>query len=119
MRSNVVTLAAATIVTGASAAYAASETITMNAIDANGVGKEIGTLVLSDTQTGLQITPQLVVYRRATMDSMPTLIRIVARALDRMASQRPAWRRVAIMTQPTLANTSDRMARATRATCPC
>ena len=50
MRSNVVTLAAATIVTGASAAYAASETITMNAIDANGVGKEIGTLVLSDTQ---------------------------------------------------------------------
>jgi superoxide dismutase, Cu-Zn family len=60
MRSNVVTLAAATIVTGASTAYAASETITMNAIDANGVGKEIGTLVLSDTQTGLQIMPQLV-----------------------------------------------------------
>src|SRR5215510_10578029 len=60
MRSNVVTLAAATIITGASAAYAASETITMNAIDANGVGKEIGTLVLSDTQTGLEITPQLV-----------------------------------------------------------
>jgi Cu-Zn family superoxide dismutase len=60
MRSNVVTLAAAIIVTGASAAYATSETITINAIDANGVGKEIGTLVLSDTQTGLQITPQLV-----------------------------------------------------------
>ncbi|HEX4236955.1 MAG TPA: superoxide dismutase [Cu-Zn] SodC [Xanthobacteraceae bacterium] len=60
MRSNVVTLAAAIIVTGASAAYAASETITMNAIDANGVGKEVGTLVLSDTQAGLQITPQLV-----------------------------------------------------------
>ena len=58
--SNVVTLAAATIVTGASAAYAASETITMNAIDANGVGKEIGRLVLSDTQMGLQITPELV-----------------------------------------------------------
>ena len=60
MRSNAVMLAAATIVTGASAAYAASETITINAIDANGVGKEIGTLVLSDTQTGLQITPQLI-----------------------------------------------------------
>jgi superoxide dismutase, Cu-Zn family len=60
MRSNVVTLAAAIIATGAGAAYAASETITMNAIDANGVGKEIGTLVLSDTQAGLQITPQLV-----------------------------------------------------------
>src|SRR5215475_6402555 len=53
------------------------------------------------------------VYRRATVDSMPTLIRIVAQALDRMASQRPAWQRVAIMTQPTLANTSDCMARAT------
>src|SRR5215469_12960479 len=59
MRSNVVTLAAATIVTGASAAYAASETITMNAIDANGVGKEIGTLVLSDSNAGLQIAPAL------------------------------------------------------------
>src|SRR5690349_23810281 len=59
MRSNVVTLAALTIVTGASAAYAASETITMNAIDANGVGKEIGTVALSDSQAGLQITPHL------------------------------------------------------------
>ena len=120
MRSNVVTLAAATIVTGASAAYAASETITMNAIDANGVGKEIGTLVLSDTQTGLQITPQLIGLPPGDHGfHVPTLIRIVARALDRMASQRPAWRLVAIMTQPTLANISDRMARATRATCPC
>jgi Cu-Zn family superoxide dismutase len=60
MKTNIVTLAAAIIVTSASAAYAASETITMNAIDASGVGKEIGTLVLSDTQAGLQITPQLV-----------------------------------------------------------
>ena len=60
MRSNVMMLAAATIVTGASAAYAANETITMNAVDTNGVGKAIGTLVLSDTQTGLQITPNLV-----------------------------------------------------------
>jgi Cu-Zn family superoxide dismutase len=60
MRSNTVTLVAGTIVTGASVTYAASETITMNAIDANGVGKEIGTLVLSDSQTGLQITPRLV-----------------------------------------------------------
>ena len=59
MNANIVTLAAAIIVTGASAAYAASETITMNAIDANGVGKKIGTLRLSDTKTGLQITPRL------------------------------------------------------------
>jgi hypothetical protein len=49
------------------------------------------------------------------MDSMPTVIRIVARALDRMASQRPAWRRVAIMTQPTLANTVDASGEATKA----
>src|SRR5689334_10950217 len=59
MRCNVVTLAVATIVTGASAAYAASETSTLDAIDAGGIGKEIGTLVLADTQAGLQITPQL------------------------------------------------------------
>jgi superoxide dismutase, Cu-Zn family len=59
MRSKVWTLAAAAIVAGASAAYAASETVTMNAIDASGVGKEIGTLALSDTPGGLQITPLL------------------------------------------------------------
>jgi len=39
--------------------FAASEVVTMNAIDANGVGKEIGTLRLSDTKSGLEITPQL------------------------------------------------------------
>jgi superoxide dismutase, Cu-Zn family len=59
MKSNV-TLVAAIMGTCGSAAYAASEMITMNAIDANGAGKEIGTVVLSDTQTGLQVTPQLV-----------------------------------------------------------
>ena len=60
MRSNVVNLIAAITIICGRGAYAASETITMNAIDANGVGKEIGTLDLSDTQAGLQITPQLV-----------------------------------------------------------
>jgi Cu/Zn superoxide dismutase len=55
---DVVTLAAT--IAAASAAYAASETVTMNAIDANGVGKEIGTLLVSDTQAGLQVTPALV-----------------------------------------------------------
>ena len=59
MKTNVVTVTAVIIITGACAAYAGTETITMNAIDANGVGKEIGTLTLSDTQAGLQITPQL------------------------------------------------------------
>jgi Cu-Zn family superoxide dismutase len=44
----------------ASTQSAPAQTITMNAIDANGVGKEIGTVVLSDTRTGLKITPQLV-----------------------------------------------------------
>ena len=34
-------------------------TVTMNAIDATGVGKEIGTLGLSDSKDGLQITPRL------------------------------------------------------------
>src|SRR5215475_4528153 len=59
MRSNVVTLAAAITVAGASTAYAASTTVTINAIDANGVGKKIGTIELSDTNEGLRITPQL------------------------------------------------------------
>jgi superoxide dismutase, Cu-Zn family len=59
MKTNIVTLATAIIVAGASAAYPASETITINAIDANGVGKKIGTLLLSDTKAGLQITPRL------------------------------------------------------------
>ena len=59
MQTNIVTLATAIIIISTSAAYAASETITMNAIDANGVGKKIGTLRLSDTKSGLQITPRL------------------------------------------------------------
>jgi superoxide dismutase, Cu-Zn family len=58
MRTHVVTLVATIAAT--SAAYAASETVIMNAIDANGVGKEIGTLLLSDTQAGLQVQPALV-----------------------------------------------------------
>ena len=47
------------IVAGGGAAYAANETVTMNAIDAGGIGKEIGTLELSDTEAGLRITPRL------------------------------------------------------------
>jgi Cu-Zn family superoxide dismutase len=47
------------LVAAASAAHAASETITMNSIDANGVDKTIGTLRLSDTKAGLRITPLL------------------------------------------------------------
>ena len=59
MKTYLVTLVAAIVVAGAGAVHAASVTVTMNAIDANGVGKQLGTLRLSDTKTGLQITPQL------------------------------------------------------------
>src|SRR5215470_18459164 len=47
------------IVAGGGAAYADNETVTMNAIDAGGIGKEIGTLELSDSEAGLRITPRL------------------------------------------------------------
>jgi superoxide dismutase, Cu-Zn family len=59
MQPESVTLAFAIFLAGASMVYAASETVTMNAIDANGVGKKVGTLRLSDTKAGLRITPQL------------------------------------------------------------
>jgi hypothetical protein len=98
MKTYIVPLAAAIVTAGA--AHAASVTVTMNAIDANGVGKEIGALLLSDTQAGM-------------------LIRTVALGLGRTASQWLAWQRVAITTRLTLANTLDHMGRATRATCQC
>jgi Cu-Zn family superoxide dismutase len=59
MKTYIVTLAAAVFATTASAAYAASTTVTINAIDANGVGKKIGTLRLSDTKEGLRVMPRL------------------------------------------------------------
>jgi Cu-Zn family superoxide dismutase len=57
MKTYIATLAAAIVTAGA--AYAANETVTMNMIDANGVGKSIGTLDLTDTNEGLRITPHL------------------------------------------------------------
>ena len=59
MKTYLVTLVAAMVVAGAGAVHAASVTVTMNSIDANGVGKQLGTLSLSDTNEGLRITPQL------------------------------------------------------------
>ena len=59
MKAHIVTLTAAIVAAGVGAAYAASETVTMTAIDAKGVGKKIGTLRLSDSKAGLQITPRL------------------------------------------------------------
>jgi superoxide dismutase, Cu-Zn family len=59
MKTHTVTLASAIFVSAASIAYAASTTVNINAIDANGVGKKIGTIELFDTNKGLRITPQL------------------------------------------------------------
>ena len=59
MKTYIVKVVSALLVGAASTAYAASTTVTINAIDANGVGKKIGTIELSDTDKGLQITPQL------------------------------------------------------------
>jgi len=59
MRAYVVPLAAVIAAVGAGTVDAASLTVTMNAIDANGIGKQVGTLRLSDTKGGLRIAPQL------------------------------------------------------------
>ena len=40
-------------------AHAQSTTVTINRIDANGVGEAIGTLTLEDTAQGLKVTPKL------------------------------------------------------------
>src|SRR5215472_2115999 len=42
-----------------SMAYGATMTVTVNKIDESGVGAEIGTLKLEDTNVGLLITPDL------------------------------------------------------------
>ena len=47
------------IVASGGAAYADNEIVTMNAVDVGGIGKEIGTLELSDTEGGLRVTPRL------------------------------------------------------------
>ena len=59
MKTCIVKAISAIVVGIASTAYAASTTVTINAIDANGVGKKIGTIELSDTKEGLRIAPQL------------------------------------------------------------
>jgi superoxide dismutase, Cu-Zn family len=52
MKANLVRLAAVILLAAAGAAHAASETIIMNSIDANGVARKVGTLDLSDTKAG-------------------------------------------------------------------
>src|SRR6516165_3222328 len=59
MKTYIVKVISAIVVGIANAAYAGGTTVTINAIDANGVGKKIGTIELSDTKEGLRIAPQL------------------------------------------------------------
>ena len=59
MKANVVGLTAVIVIAAVNTAHAASGTVVMNSIDANGVAKKLGTLELSDTKTGLQIKPRL------------------------------------------------------------
>jgi len=58
MKGNFARLATLVFLTASGAAHA-DDQVTMNLIDAKGVGKQIGTLSLSDTNAGLQVTPQL------------------------------------------------------------
>lgn len=55
----VLSLAAAMLVLAAAPALAAKLSITMNAIDADGIGAPIGTVEARDTRQGLALTPHL------------------------------------------------------------
>ena len=57
MRAHVAMFATALVIAGSGIAYA--ETVTLNAIDASGIGKVIGTVSLSDANEGLVIMPEL------------------------------------------------------------
>jgi superoxide dismutase, Cu-Zn family len=52
-------LLAATMLVAATAAQAATTTVTVNAIDETGVGAAIGTIIFKDTRYGLLIEPKL------------------------------------------------------------
>ena len=52
-------VAGALLVASAGTAFAASKTVTMNAIDATGVGAAIGTITFRDTPQGLMVEPKL------------------------------------------------------------
>ena len=54
-----VTLLAATMLGAATAAQAATTTVTVNAVDEKGVGAAIGTITFRDTRYGLLIEPKL------------------------------------------------------------
>lgn len=51
--------AAAMLMLAAAPALAAKATVTMNAIDATGIGRSVGTIDIKDTRQGLALTPRL------------------------------------------------------------
>jgi hypothetical protein len=100
--------------------YAASKTVSVNVIDPTGVGKEIGTLRLSDTEAGFANHSGS--RRSATGRSrFPFECQSELRPRQRAgwAASGGQWRRAATTAQPTRPNTSGRTAMGTRATCPC
>ena len=117
MKGNVAGLGAVFLVVVAGAAHAASKTIIMNSIDANGIGNSIGTLGLSDTKAGLRSGRGSLTSRRASMGSMFMLTQTAAPVAAPTASLLLAWRQAAISTPPIRANTLDLKERATGATC--
>lgn len=54
-----IALSAFSLILAGTAAHAATITVTVNRIDAKGVGEAIGTLRLEDTAGGLKVTPDL------------------------------------------------------------
>ncbi len=118
MQPNIVTLTFAIFLGGASTA-SASETVTMNAIDANGVGKSSARFACRIPKQAYGSHQSSPICRLVTMDSMSTSTLIVVPVMARTASQPLAWQRVDIMTRRTLASISAQTARATRATCQC
>ena len=59
MRKTMAAVLTITTVLAAGSAVAATKTVTVNAINANGIGPAIGTIALRDTKKGLFIDPKL------------------------------------------------------------
>jgi superoxide dismutase, Cu-Zn family len=107
------------IVAAGGAAYAANQTVTMNVIDAGGIGKEIGALELSDTEAGLRVTPHLAGLPPGDHGFHVHVNPNAAPVTSQTANQPPAWRPAAITIQRTPASTSGHWARAIRGTWQC
>ena len=113
MRAHIAMLATAMVFVGAGTASA--ETVTMNVINASGVGKVIGTIGLSDANEGLVVMPDLAelppgdhgFHVHVNPDCGP------GAGPD---SQPQVWRPVDIMIRSAPASTSDRTVQGTKAT---